>query len=250
MKKIIKVLMVLLVIAILIAITLSRYVEERLNISREIGTIWNGGPISTTNYVTIIKNFEKYIALLNEKNYEEAYKMTFYEYAKFKDYESYCSEMNNKDYSDVYVKNIIRRTIYVYSIFLSNEEENLFILNQDETGFAVVPTTLIEYKTTNKSMKKRNVEYKLKNIANYINKYEAEIEIKNNTKETINISKVKLKNNAKLIDGDISSILVAPKETKNIKVKFETHIDFPNAIEISRYIEKKNANETYIITID
>lgn len=250
MKKILKVLIVLLAIAILVLLAVSRYVDEKSDISRNIGGIWNGGPISTADYATITRSFEKYITMLNEKNYEDAYKMLFYEYKSYKDYETYYKEIIGKDYTAVYIEDIIRRTTYVYSIFLSNDEENLFILNQEETGFAVVPTTLIEYKELDKTIKKKNVVYKLKTISNYVDKYEIELELTNNTNKSINLSSIKLKNNAKLIKGDITQVSLEPKKTKTLKITYKTHLDFPTAIEITRYIENKKTDEKYILQID
>ena len=243
MKKILKVLIVLLLIAILVLLAVSR---------------WNGGPISTADYATITRSFEKYIALLNEKNYEDAYEILFYEYKSYKDYEAYYKEISSKNYTDVYIKDIIRRTTYVYSIFLSNNEENLFILNQEETGFAIVPTTLIEYKELDKTIKKKNVVYKLKSISNYVDKYEIELEITNNTNKSINLPSIKLKNNAKLIKGDITQVTLESKETKTLKITYKTDKageitvtgSFPNAIEITRYIENKKIDEKYILQID
>ena len=88
MKKTIKVLIVLICVGIFINITLSRYIAENSDISRLIGSEYQGGKISTVNYARISRNFNYYLECLKNGKYETAYKMLFYNYRLYKDYES------------------------------------------------------------------------------------------------------------------------------------------------------------------
>ena len=106
MKKIAKILIILIIIGLLINITLSRYVEEKSDISRKIGSIWSGGPISTYNYYTISKNFEYYISFLKNEDYESAYKFLPYEYRQYKNYDNYVEDARKINYTKFQVKEI------------------------------------------------------------------------------------------------------------------------------------------------
>ena len=117
MKKVNKILILLILIGIFIIITLSRYVASESDISRKLGEIWSGSQISTYNYRVISKNFEHYVSILKEKNYEEAYKYLPYEYKQYKDFDNYIKDMEKIDYNDFQVINIIKRTENMYSIY-------------------------------------------------------------------------------------------------------------------------------------
>ena len=101
-------------------------------------------------------------------------------------------------------------------------------------------------------LKKKKVTYELVSSVNYIDKYIANIRITNHSnKDIVNISNIELiQNNAKHIKGDIKTVNLSPEETKEISIEFETYIDFPNKIEISRYIAKNDETEKYILIIE
>ena len=251
MKKIIKVLIFLILICIVLNITLSRYVEEKSDISRRLGNVWTGAQISTYNYAAISKNFELYKNCILKEDYENAYKFLSYEYKKYKSIEEYINAIQDIHINEFEISKIIRRTEKMYSITLTNGNseviENLMIFNEDNTSFSIVPETFIEYKEYNKKIKKKKVEYELVSTVNHIDKFVASINITNLSKsEVINISDIELvKNDVKHISGNLNEVEINPNETKNITIEFKTYIAFPEKLEITRYIEKKEKTEKY-----
>ena len=84
-----------------------------------------------------------------------------------------------------------------------------------------------------------------------MDKFVANIKITNlSKKDSIKILNIKLINGGEHISGNIKDINLAPQELKMFSVEFETYIDFPNKIEISRYVEKKDLTETYVFNLE
>lgn len=255
-KKLPKILIILILVAIVLNIMLSRYIKEESDISRKLGPTWNGGQVSIYNYRAITKNFDYYINHLKNKDYESAYKLVGHEYKTYKDFETFVKDVKNINYEDLQIINVIQRTKYMYSIIYSSKSheklENLMIFNEENTSFTITPETFIEYREYEESVRKNNVKYELVNTINYIDKYVANIKITNlSKKKEVNISNIELvQNDIKHIKSNLKDIKINPEESKNITVEFETYIDFPNKIEISRYIEKKDKIEVCILNIE
>lgn len=256
MKKIVKLLISLILICIVLNIILLRYIDEKSDISKRIGSKWTGGQLSTYNYLAIRNNFEYYISYLTNEDYETAYKYAPYTYKAYKSYEEFLEDIKNISFEDVQVTDIIRKTQRLYTINFNtkNKEELEFIMifNEENDAFSVTPGTFLEYKELNQKIKKKNVEYKLIDTTNYLDKYIANIEITNNSKkDTVNILEINLRqNDVKKVKGNISNIEIQPNESQNITVTFETDIYFPNKIEISRHIEKNDKEEKYVFNIE
>ena len=257
MKKLPKILIILIITGIVLNILLSRYIERESDISRKLGPIWNGGQVSMYNYRAISKNFEYYIYHLKNKDYEKAYNLVGYGYKLYKDFETYVEDVEKVNYEELQITNVIQRTKYMYSIIYSTKSteniENLMIFNEENTAFTIMPEPFLEYKEYEERIKKKNVEYELLNTINYIDKYIVNLKITNfDKKESVIISNVELvQNNVKHIKSNIKEdIKVAPGESKNIALEYETYIDFPNKIELSRQLEKTKKIETYILNIE
>ena len=256
MKKIIKVLLLLILICIIASLILSRYIEEKSDISRKLGNVWSGGEISTYNYATILKNFEYYLKILEKEEYKIAYKLAPYEYERYKLYDDFVEDAKKINYSEVQILEILKRTEKMYSIIFKTKTvekmEYLMTFNEENNAFTITPETFLEYTEFSKTIKKKKVAYELVNTTNYLEKYVATIKITNlSKKENVNISNISLiQNDVKNIKGNINSVQLEPEETKIITVEFETYIDFPNKIEISRYLEEKEKTEKYIFNIE
>lgn len=254
MRKITKTLIILILIGLFIIVSFSKYAEEKNDISNKIGNVWTGGQISTVNHATISRAFNKYLEYLKNEQYEEAYRMLSYDYTVYKDYETFLNEIKGVNYENARIEDIIRRTDFVYSIIINTDDtkkENLLIFNAENTAYSIRPETFLEHKDVGEELKKRNVKYEVVDTVNYIDKFIANINITNlNKKDSIKISDIKLINGDEHISGNINDIVLNPQESKMISVEFETYIDFPNQIEISRYIEKKDSSETYIFNLE
>ena len=141
-----------------------------------------------------------------------------------------------------------------YRFIISNglSKENLLIFNKDNTVCTIRPENFLEHVEYEKlKTKKGKVEYTLIDTVNYLDKYVAKINISNNNKnKTVTISNIILKNNAEKINGNINNLIIEPNESKIIEVEFETFIDFPNQIEIQRYIEKKDSLEKHVFNLE
>ena len=255
-KKLPKILIVLILAGIALNIMLTRYIKEESDISSKLGQKWNGGQVSLYNYRAITKNFEYYINYLKNKDYKSAYKLVGHEYKTYKDLENFSQEMAKIEYEDLQIVSVIQRTKNMYSIIYKTKSheklENLMVFNEENTSFKITPETFLEYKEYEEAIKKKNVKYELLNTINYIDKYIANIRITNlGKKESVNISNIELvQSDVKHIKGNITDLKINPEETKTITVEFKTYIDFPNKIEISRYIEKKDKTEVCILNIE
>lgn len=254
MKKIMKTLIILIIIALFILITFSKFADQKAAMENNIGNVWTGGPISTVNYATITKIYSKYLEFIKNEEYENAYKMLSYAYTEFKDYDTFISEINTYNYKNAYIEEIIRRTDYVYSIILNSDDvkkENLLIFNNENTHCTIRPETFLEHNLINEIIKKKKVEYELIDTVNYIDKFVVNIKITNlNKKDIVKISNIKLVNGGENINSNLNVISLNPEETKTLTVEFETYIDFPSRLEITRYIEKKDSKESYMFNLE
>lgn len=255
MKKIIKILLFLIIILIFLNVTLSRYTDEKSDVSRRLGSKITGGTISISEYARISELYGKYTDALKNGDYETAYDFLSHEYKQYKDYETFLAEISELDFSNVAIHNIVIKTENMYSIEINingEKKENLIVFPPDLTNCFIVPEPFIEYKEINKKFKKRNVDYEIISTTNYLDKFIVDMEITNlDKKDVVSISEFELREDAMLgKKADIETIEIAPMETRSISVQFETNIDFPNKIAVSRIIEDKDIIETYVIDIE
>ena len=112
-----------------------------------------------------------------------------------------------------------------------------------------MPEPFLEYKEFNKKIKKKKVIYELVNTTNYINKYIANINITNQSEDSI---KININLNGETgwhKEGNIKNISIAPNETKNLNIEFETYIDFPSQIEVIKSIDGNDKIEKYAFNL-
>lgn len=253
-KKIIKILFSLICIGIAFNILFSRYVEEKSDISRKIGNEVSANTMTTREYVNVTEAYGKYMDYIKSGNIEEVYNLFLYDYKQHKDYETYFKEISMRNYNDAEISEVIKRTNNMYSIILNVEDEkieNLVIYDEDNSKYYIVPENLLEYNVLNKVIEKKKVSYEIVDTLNYIDKYVANIRITNlNQKKSITISEINLSSDGrKDIKSNLKQVELAPLESKDIVVEFETYIDFPDKIKISRVINEKNIVETYEIEL-
>lgn len=254
MKKIIKILLTLICIGIFAYITLSGYVDEKTDVSRRVGNKINGGTMSTTEYAAVSEAYGIYMDYLKSGDYATAYSFLSYEYKQYKTIEEFLNEIKEIKIDNVEVKEIRKMTDKLYSVIIDDgdgEKENMVIFNSDSIRFFVVPDTFIEHKVVNGKLKKKNVQYEVIDTINYIDKFVVNMKITNiSKKDSAYISKIELKNDGKKeTDGSLIGFKLAPLESKEVTVEFETYIEFPNQIKISRTIKENDLVETYFIDI-
>lgn len=255
MKKLGKILIVLIIIGIFLNIAISRYIVEKNNISRKLGQVTTGGSISTVNYVNICKNMEFYLTILRNKNYEDAYKVLPYFYTEYKSFSDYVKENEIIDYNKVFIKNVMQRAQNLYSIYLDveeNEREYLLLLSNQNTSFSVIPEPFLEYNVIDRSIKRKKVKYEIIDTTNYVEKFVVNINVANLSKnDEVKLSDIKLiKESGKYINTNNEfPIEIKPNEEIYLKLEFDTNIDFPKQIEISREFEEKNIIEKYSIEL-
>lgn len=253
-KKIIKILFSLICVGIAFNILLSRYVEQRLDISRKIGNKVSANTMTTREHVNVTEAYGKYMNYIVSGDIEEAYDFFLYDYKQHKDYETYLKEISIHNYDDMEVEQVIKRTDNMYSIIINvgdEKNENLVIFNEKNSKYYIVPENLLEHKVLNKKVEKRKVSYEIIDTLNYVDKYVANIRITNlNKKKSITISEINLSSDGrKDVKSNLRQFDLDPLESKDIIVEFETYIDFPERIKISRTIKEKNIIETYAIDL-
>ena len=254
MKKIVKILLTLIIIGIFLNITLSRYVEEKSDVSRRIGDKLNGGTMSTSEYAKILEVYEEYTNNLKSGDYEKAYSFLSYEYKQYKTYEDFLKEIKDLNYENIKIEEIIKRTEKMYSVIINEDDikkENLIIYNSETLKCFIVPEPFLEHNVLNKNLKKKNVEYEVIDTINYIDKFVVNMKITNlSKKDSVCISKFEIINDdGKNISSNLEKLKLEPLEERIVTVTFNTYIEFPNQIRISRLIEKKNLTESYLLDI-
>ena len=133
-----------------------------------------------------------------------------------------------------------------------NKKQNLVIYHPNSARYQIVPDTLIEYNKVNKKLKKDKILYEILETSNYVDKFVMTMKITNlDKKNAAMIKEIKLNKNDGLrkISGNINNIDIAPVEEKYLTVEFETNIDFPEEIDISRTFTKDGSVKTYKIKL-
>lgn len=255
-KKVSKTLISLMIILIVVLVTFLNYAEQKEDVSQKIGNKIYGGTISTIDFAKIVKVYNTYNEMLKNGEYQEAYNALSYEYMQYKDYENFLKDIKNNEITIAdEILDIRQLTAYMYMITVNAGEtqfQSLIIYNPNSAKYHVVPNTLLEHKEINKKIKKDNVVYEILETNNYIDKFVLNMKIINlDKKNTAEIDNIKLNRNngLRMIKGNISNIELKPLEEKNISIEFETDIDFPKEIEISRTFLKNNSIKTYSVNL-
>lgn len=252
MKKIIKTLIIFIIISIFIFITLSMYIAEKMDVSQKIGGKLYGGIISTAEFSKISNVYNKYIEMINNGEFQEAYGVLSYEYKNYRDYEYFLKNVVTQNLNLFRITQINKITEYAYLIKLISEDseiDNLVIFNPDTAKYQIVPDTFLEHREVNQKIKKSKVTYEIIDTINYADRFIVNIKILNqNKKENVEISNIKLiREGARSIKGDKNNILISPLEEKLLTLEFETDIDFPTGVEISRVFLNNKSSRTYTI---
>lgn len=256
-KKVERALILLIVILAIVLVTFSNYAKQKGDVSKKIGNKIYGGAISTIDFAKVTKVYNTYIAMLKNGEYQNAYDSLSYEYTKFKDYGSFLEDIKNEEIKqEGKISEIRQLTEYMYMITIScddeNEKQNLVIYHPNSARYQIVPDTLIEYNKVNKKLKKDKILYEILETSNYVDKFVMTMKITNlDKKNAAMIKEIKLNKNDGLrkISGNINNIDIAPLEEKYLTVEFETNIDFPEKIDISRTFTKDGSVKTYKIKL-
>lgn len=254
MKKITKILIVLLVILIAVYITFLKYVDTKADIGTRIGNKLYGGALSTVEFAKITKVYGKYLEMIKNGEYENAYSICSYKYRNYRDYEYFLEKIKNENIETYELKDINKLTEYMYLIVLNDgqkELKNLVIYIPSTAKYQIVPETFLEHKEVNKKIKKKNVTYEILETSNYTDKFLVKVRITNESKkESANISSIKLvREEYRSIYGNLKSVSLSPLEEKILEIEFETSIEFPNAIEFSRNFSN-GTSKTYTIEFE
>lgn len=252
MKKIIKAMIILILVLVLVCVTFSKYASNKMNVAQKIGSKLYGGTISTAEFSKISNVYGKYVEMIKNGEFQEAYNVLSYEYKNYRDYNYFLENVVSKNIDSFKIKEINKMTEYVYAVTLNSDEneiKNLVIYNPNTAKYQIVPDTFLEYKEIKQKIKKSKVTYEIFDTINYTDKFVVNIKILNQSKkENVKISNIKLaREDARSIKGNKTDILISPLEEKYLTVEFETDIDFPIGIEISRVFLNNDSSKTYTI---
>lgn len=256
-KKVERALILLIVILAIVLVTFSNYAKQKGDVSKKIGNKIYGGTISTIDFAKVTKVYNTYITMLKNGEYQNAYDSLSYEYTEFKDYGSFLKDIKNGDIKlDGKISEIRQLTEYMYMINITCDDgskiQNLVIYHPNSARYQIVPDTLIEHTEMDKKIKKDSLLYEILETNNYVNRFVLTMKITSFDKKNVaTITEIKLNKNDGLrkVSANIDNIVLEPLEEKYLTIEFETNIDFPEEIDISRTFPKDGSMKTYKIKL-
>lgn len=249
-NKITKFLIITCLILFALCMLVLKYDTEISNMSLKVGAKVGGGELTMSDYYTLVQYMNMYKeSILNEK-YELAYSFIGSSYRNKVSYEEFLGNLP-KNIDKMQVTNIDRITTSTFNISLdmSGETTNYSIIIDNKTDkFEIFPDSFLDYQEVNKKEKQKSFQCILKdytvNTANCVMNFE----LKNTSKNDIQISSSTLYSNLDDVIKNEEIIEVKAGESKNVSITYKTDYSFPEKVVLVRNIE--NSEKTLEYTFD
>ena len=239
-NKILLVLLIIIIVLLFINYTVQKFVDEEIDIKTKIGPVIGSSSVTINEFVLLSeRTIGVYLTLLRESKIEEAYSLLSYEYKEYVSLDDFKAYVSTIDLSGYSITSITRKTenMYMATLELNDEKQEMLIIMNGER-FSIVPEPFLKYVTVDKEISKDGVKYILEGYKINVNSCIFDVKIVNDKNEDIKISgsSIKLSSgytiNAEGVgNADFS---VPANQERNIKIVFETSLDFPVQFEIDR----------------
>lgn len=222
-KKIFKILLTLIFVMVILIYIINKYVIADIPISERIGTAT--GTSITIQESTYVKAYSttKYFLLLEQKDYESAYKMLTDEYKAYMPYEKYLENIKNFDYDNQGVKSVKQISQYGYIVNIENKdtkEKNNYLVYMNDLNnktFTISPDGFVYYDTKERKNETSIMKAVLKSYLIFEDKIEFKLTLKNKTSEDIVIDDIRAElTKGGTINNKFAGTTLAPKEEKDI----------------------------------
>lgn len=249
-NKITKFLIITCLILFALCMLVLKYDTELSNMSLKVGAKVGGGELTMSDYYTLVQYMNMYKeSILNEK-YELAYSFIGSSYRNKVSYEEFLDNLP-KNVDKMQVTNIERITTSTFNISLdmSGESTNYSIIVDKETDkFEILPNSFLDYQEVNKKESQKKLQCILKDYTVNTTNCVVNFELKNTSKNDIQISNSTLYTNLDDVVKDENSIEIKAGESKNVSITYKTDYAFPEKVVLVRNIE--NSEKTIDYTFD
>ena len=239
-NKIFVVLLIIIFVLLFINYTVKKFEQEEMDIKTKIGPVIGNSTV-TINEFTLVseRTIGLYLKYLRENKIEEAYSLLSYEYKQYVPLDDFKAYISNTKFSKYSVNSITRKTenMYLATLDVDGEKQEMLIILVGER-FCIVPEPFLKYVIVNEEISKDGVKYILEGYKINVNSCIFDVKIINDKNEDIIISG----SNIKLSSGYTinaegtgnADFTVSAKQEKDVKIVFETSLDFPVQFEIDR----------------
>ena len=251
MNKITKFLLIVASILLVVYLFINGYIKESENISKLMGSKVGGGELSTRDYYSLAQCVETYTNYLAKKDYETAYKMLNNNYHTYVSFHDYKERVSKRDNTKTIIEDIeaITPTTFCVTTNTSGEKERIsIIVNKDNNNFLLLPYSFLDYKTTNLKVRQKGLQCILKEYVVNTNEIIFHFEFTNNTNSEIKIQNGMLNTNFEDKITQEINLSIAPQETKEYALSFETEYMFPKRVILYRSNGEKS-NLEYIFEV-
>lgn len=249
-NKITKFLLITCLILFILCMLLLKYKTEHSDMSLKVGAKVGGGELTMSDYYTLVQYMNMYKeSILNEK-YELAYNFIGSSYKNLVSYDEFLETLPS-NINKMQILEIDRITLSTFNVLLDMSGENTnysIIINNETDKFEILPNSFLDYQEINQKESKKKLQCVLKDYTVNTTNCILNFELKNTSKEDIQIMSSTLYTNLDDVIKDESSIEVKAGESKNISISYETDYAFPEKVVLVRNI--KNGEKTLEYTFD
>lgn len=249
-NKVTKFLLITCLILFVLYILILKYDSDTNNMSLKVGTKITGGELTMSDYYTLVQYMNMYKeSILNEK-YELAYSFIGSSYKNKVSYEEFLNNLPN-NIDKMQVLDIDRITISTFNVLLDMSGESAtysIIVDSDTDNFEILPDSFLDYQEVNKKESEKKLQCVLKDYTVNITNCVLKFELKNTSKEDIQIVSSTLYTNLEDVIKDENIIEVKAGESKNVSIVYPTDYAFPEKVVLVRNI--KNGEKTLEYTFD
>lgn len=236
MNKITKFLLITCLILFIICMLVMRYDSEMNDMSAKVGAKIGGGELTMSDYYTLVQYMDMYKESILHEKYELAYSFIGSSYKNKVSYKEFTNNIpSNIDKMQVAQIDRITNTTFNVSLDMSGEFYNYsIIIDKEANDFEILPDSFLDYQKVDKKKKKKGLQCLLTDYTVNCNNCILNFEIKNTSKESVQISNSTLYTNLRDVIENEEQIEIQPGETKVVSIMYETDYAFPTKVVLER----------------